>query len=145
MAGLDVYVSSYRILEKVYTQRFAAPEALISTVNDGNLGLRSGHGFLDIDPKPSSPPDLPGQRLRAPCAAPHGTRSGTRAVTPYVELLLAFSAPGKSPERLTCASKSSATAVPLGIAAGRLTTFQALNHAVDQDDRTVLSPDTERH
>jgi 3-hydroxybutyryl-CoA dehydrogenase len=50
MAGLDVYASSFRTLEKAYGQRFAAPQALIATVNDGNLGLKSGQGFLDIDP-----------------------------------------------------------------------------------------------
>ena len=50
MAGLDVYESSYRTLEKAYGERFAAPEALVATVRDGNLGLKSGHGFLDIDP-----------------------------------------------------------------------------------------------
>jgi 3-hydroxybutyryl-CoA dehydrogenase len=50
MAGLDVYESAYRTLEKAYGERFAAPEALVATVNDGNIGLKSGHGFLDIDP-----------------------------------------------------------------------------------------------
>ncbi len=49
MAGLDVYASSFRTLEKAYGERFAAPEALVATVEDGNLGLKSGHGFLDID------------------------------------------------------------------------------------------------
>ena len=51
MAGLDVYASSFRTLEKAYGERFAAPDALIATVNDGNLGLKSGYGFLDIDPE----------------------------------------------------------------------------------------------
>lgn len=50
MAGLDVYESAYRTLEKAYGERFAAPEALVTTVKDGNIGLKSGHGFLDIDP-----------------------------------------------------------------------------------------------
>jgi 3-hydroxybutyryl-CoA dehydrogenase len=50
MAGLDVYESSFRTLEKAYGQRFTAPAALIATVEEGNLGLKSGHGFLDIDP-----------------------------------------------------------------------------------------------
>lgn len=50
MAGLDVYASSFRTLEKAYGERFAAPEALVATVKDGNFGLKSGHGFLDIDP-----------------------------------------------------------------------------------------------
>jgi 3-hydroxybutyryl-CoA dehydrogenase len=50
MAGLDVYESAYRTLEKAYGERFAAPEALVAMVKDGNLGIKSGHGFLDIDP-----------------------------------------------------------------------------------------------
>lgn len=50
MAGLDVYESAYRTLKKAYGERFAAPEALVATVNEGNIGLKSGHGFLDIDP-----------------------------------------------------------------------------------------------
>jgi 3-hydroxybutyryl-CoA dehydrogenase len=50
MAGLDVYESAYRTLEKAYGERFAAPQALVATVNEGNIGLKSGQGFLDIDP-----------------------------------------------------------------------------------------------
>lgn len=50
MAGLDVYESSFRTLEKAYGDRFAAPEALTAMVKDGNFGLKSGLGFLDIDP-----------------------------------------------------------------------------------------------
>jgi 3-hydroxybutyryl-CoA dehydrogenase len=50
MAGLDVYESAFRTLEKAYGERFAAPEALVATVGDGNLGLKSGRGFLDVDP-----------------------------------------------------------------------------------------------
>ena len=49
MAGLDVYASSFRTLEKAYGERFTVPAALVTTVEDGNLGLKSGHGFLDID------------------------------------------------------------------------------------------------
>jgi 3-hydroxybutyryl-CoA dehydrogenase len=56
MAGLDVYESSYRTLEKAYGERFAPPAALTSTVEEGNLGLKTGRGFLDIDP--SSREDL---------------------------------------------------------------------------------------
>lgn len=50
MAGLDVYESAYRTLEKAYGERFTAPAALVTTVNEGNIGLKSGRGFLDIDP-----------------------------------------------------------------------------------------------
>ena len=49
MAGLDVYESSFRTLEKAYGERFAAPDALAAAVAEGNLGLKSGRGFLDID------------------------------------------------------------------------------------------------
>jgi 3-hydroxybutyryl-CoA dehydrogenase len=51
MAGLDVYASSFQTLQKAYGERFAAPEGLLTTVKDGNLGLKSGQGFLDIDPE----------------------------------------------------------------------------------------------
>ena len=50
MAGLDVYESSYRTLEKAYGERFSPPAALASAVEEGNLGLKTGRGFLDIDP-----------------------------------------------------------------------------------------------
>lgn len=50
MAGLDVYEAAYRTLEKAYGPRFAAPEALVRTVKAGNIGLKSGHGYLAIDP-----------------------------------------------------------------------------------------------
>lgn len=50
MAGLDVYESSYLTLEKAYGERFSPPAALASTVEEGNLGLKTGRGFLDIDP-----------------------------------------------------------------------------------------------
>jgi 3-hydroxybutyryl-CoA dehydrogenase len=50
MAGLDVYESSYRTLEKAYGERFSPPAALASAVEAGNLGLKTGRGFLDIDP-----------------------------------------------------------------------------------------------
>lgn len=50
MAGLDVYESAYQTLEKAYGERFAAPEALVAAVHEGNIGLKSGQGFLDIDP-----------------------------------------------------------------------------------------------
>jgi 3-hydroxybutyryl-CoA dehydrogenase len=51
MAGLDVYESSYRTLEHAFGERFSAPTALAALVSAGNLGLKSGRGFLDIDPE----------------------------------------------------------------------------------------------
>jgi 3-hydroxybutyryl-CoA dehydrogenase len=50
MAGLDVYESSYQTLEQAFGERFSAPHDLVTTVSAGNLGLKSGRGFLDIDP-----------------------------------------------------------------------------------------------
>jgi 3-hydroxybutyryl-CoA dehydrogenase len=48
MAGLDVYESSYESLEAAYGERFSAPSALAELVESGQLGLKSGSGFLDI-------------------------------------------------------------------------------------------------
>lgn len=48
MAGLDVYYSSYQTLERAYGERFSAPQSLRETVKAGNIGLKSGHGYLDI-------------------------------------------------------------------------------------------------
>lgn len=49
MAGLGVYESAYRTLERAYGDRFSAPEALTVMVKDGNVELKRDHGFLDID------------------------------------------------------------------------------------------------
>ncbi len=54
MAGLDVYNSSYASLAAEYGERLAAPELLARLVADGHLGLKSGGGFLDIDPAQSA-------------------------------------------------------------------------------------------
>jgi 3-hydroxybutyryl-CoA dehydrogenase len=48
MAGLDVYAASYESLATEYGERLAAPERLRKTVEEGNLGIKSGRGFLDI-------------------------------------------------------------------------------------------------
>jgi 3-hydroxybutyryl-CoA dehydrogenase len=48
MAGLDVYAASYESLAAEYGERLAAPGLLTETVEAGNLGLKSGRGFLDI-------------------------------------------------------------------------------------------------
>ncbi|MCW2973305.1 MAG: 3-hydroxyacyl-CoA dehydrogenase, partial [Thermoleophilia bacterium] len=50
MAGLDVYAASYGSLAAEYGERLAVPAALSALVDAGNLGLKSGHGFLDIAP-----------------------------------------------------------------------------------------------
>lgn len=51
MAGLDVYASSYSTLAKTYGERFEAPDSLKASVEAGNLGVKSGAGYLDIDPE----------------------------------------------------------------------------------------------
>ncbi|MGO1561165.1 MAG: 3-hydroxyacyl-CoA dehydrogenase family protein [Actinomycetaceae bacterium] len=48
MAGLDIYKASYDSLEAGYGERLAAPRSLAEHVADGELGLKSGSGFLDI-------------------------------------------------------------------------------------------------
>ncbi|GAA1700003.1 3-hydroxyacyl-CoA dehydrogenase family protein [Microcella alkalica] len=48
MAGLDVYHSSYQTLERAYGDRFSPPRSLVDLVQSGNLGVKSGHGYLDI-------------------------------------------------------------------------------------------------
>lgn len=49
MAGLDVYESSYRTLADAFGERFAVPPSLAAMVAAGDLGIKSGRGFLDID------------------------------------------------------------------------------------------------
>lgn len=49
MAGLDVYAGAFRTLEEAYGQRFAVPKKLKAVVEAGNLGLKTGRGFLDVD------------------------------------------------------------------------------------------------
>lgn len=48
MAGLDVYKAAYETLEAEYGDRFAAPNLLKELVSQGNLGIKSGRGLLDI-------------------------------------------------------------------------------------------------
>jgi 3-hydroxybutyryl-CoA dehydrogenase len=50
MAGLDVYDRSYDSLSAAYGERLAAPGMLRELVANGRLGLKSGGGFVDIDP-----------------------------------------------------------------------------------------------
>jgi 3-hydroxybutyryl-CoA dehydrogenase len=49
MAGLDVYEGAFRILENAYGERFATPELVTKSVAQGNLGIKSGRGVLDLD------------------------------------------------------------------------------------------------
>ena len=63
MAGLDVYNASYSSLAAEYGDRLASPATLATMVADGKLGLKSGGGFLDIDPDKAA--DLVAYRNRA--------------------------------------------------------------------------------
>lgn len=49
MAGLDVYVGAYRSLEEAYGERFSAPDALLEKTETGDLGLKTGGGFIGLD------------------------------------------------------------------------------------------------
>lgn len=49
MAGLDVYAGAYDSLARAYGERFAAPRSLMEKVNAGDLGLKSGGGFIGLD------------------------------------------------------------------------------------------------
>ena len=49
MAGLDVYEAAYGTLETAYGDRFSPPESLTRIIKNGDLGLKSGRGILDID------------------------------------------------------------------------------------------------
>lgn len=49
MAGLDVYDASYTSLAAEYGERLASPHLLRELVGNGNFGMKSGRGFLDID------------------------------------------------------------------------------------------------
>lgn len=63
MAGLDVYEASYGSLAAEYGERLESPATLSRMVAGGRLGLKSGGGFLDIDPDKAA--DLVAYRNRA--------------------------------------------------------------------------------
>lgn len=50
IAGLDVYEGAFRSMESAYGERFAAPALLREKVAAGHLGMKSGQGFLAMDP-----------------------------------------------------------------------------------------------
>jgi 3-hydroxybutyryl-CoA dehydrogenase len=54
IAGLDVYEFCYRSLHETYPERFTAPEVLREHVAAGELGLKSGRGFLATPPERSA-------------------------------------------------------------------------------------------
>jgi 3-hydroxybutyryl-CoA dehydrogenase len=49
MAGLDVYDFCYRSLGAAYPDRFATPPALAEHLERGELGVKTGRGFLAMD------------------------------------------------------------------------------------------------
>jgi 3-hydroxybutyryl-CoA dehydrogenase len=49
MAGLDVYVGAYKSLSAAYGDRYAVPESLVERVANGDLGLKTGGGFTNMD------------------------------------------------------------------------------------------------
>jgi 3-hydroxybutyryl-CoA dehydrogenase len=51
MAGLDVYADSFKTLEQAFGERLAAPKVLTDLVAQGKFGVKSGSGFLDLDPE----------------------------------------------------------------------------------------------
>lgn len=50
IAGLDVYEGAFRSMESAYGERFAVPSLLREKVAAGQLGMKSGQGFLAMDP-----------------------------------------------------------------------------------------------
>lgn len=48
MAGLDVYAFCYKSLQTGFPERFATPKILREKVDAGQLGTKTGAGFLDV-------------------------------------------------------------------------------------------------
>ncbi|WP_285249110.1 3-hydroxyacyl-CoA dehydrogenase family protein [Pseudarthrobacter sp. efr-133-R2A-89] len=48
MAGLDVYAFCYKSLQTGFPERFATPAILQEKVDAGQLGTKTGSGFLDV-------------------------------------------------------------------------------------------------
>jgi 3-hydroxybutyryl-CoA dehydrogenase len=63
MAGLDVYAASYATLARHFGERFEAPVSLTERVASGDAGMKTGGGFLNIDPALAD--DLVNYRNRA--------------------------------------------------------------------------------
>jgi 3-hydroxybutyryl-CoA dehydrogenase len=51
MAGLDVYANGFTTLEEAFGERLAAPKVLTDLVAQGKFGVKSGSGFLELDPE----------------------------------------------------------------------------------------------
>lgn len=46
MAGLDVYTGAYRVLGDAFSERFTPPQTLKDLVESGQLGAKTGSGFV---------------------------------------------------------------------------------------------------
>jgi 3-hydroxybutyryl-CoA dehydrogenase len=51
MAGLDVYADSFKTLERAFGDRLAAPKVLTDLVARGRFGVKTGSGFLELEPE----------------------------------------------------------------------------------------------
>jgi 3-hydroxybutyryl-CoA dehydrogenase len=69
MAGLDVYEFCYGSLSETYPERFAEPDILRAHVANGELGVKSGGGFLATEA--DALPHLVAYRNRAYAAMAH--------------------------------------------------------------------------
>ena len=50
MAGLDVYANGFATLEGAFGERLAAPQVLTDLVAQGRFGVKTGSGFLELEP-----------------------------------------------------------------------------------------------
>ena len=51
MAGLDVYANGFATLEQAFGDRLAAPKVLTDLVAQGRFGVKTGSGFLELEPE----------------------------------------------------------------------------------------------
>jgi 3-hydroxybutyryl-CoA dehydrogenase len=51
MAGLDVYANGFATLEQAFGERLAAPKVLTDLVAQGRFGVKTGSGFLELEPE----------------------------------------------------------------------------------------------
>jgi 3-hydroxybutyryl-CoA dehydrogenase len=50
MAGLDVYVKGFAVMEGAFGESMKAPKVLVDLVEQGHFGTKTGRGFYDLDP-----------------------------------------------------------------------------------------------
>ncbi|MDT4933284.1 MAG: 3-hydroxybutyryl-CoA dehydrogenase [Pseudonocardiales bacterium] len=48
LAGLDVYAAVFEVLERTLGPRFSCPPGLSALVDDGHLGVKTGHGYAEF-------------------------------------------------------------------------------------------------